>query len=451
VSSKAEALVKTPAQQPPPSAAVPVQLGAAAVAAVVAAHFAADFYAGYTAPLLRYFNEHLRLTQFQTSLLVIPSSLTVLFQPLLGLVSDRMRTRLFVVGGLLLGIAGYGLVLPLAAMAAPGTAYLLAMAGIWAGAIGLAAYHPQGAALAGRSRSGRFGGAVSVFVFSGNLGYGLGILVPPLFIPGRIPWIAALAAVGLAVLLAQMAVPRLRPEDEALTLPPVGATLRQLAEEVRPCFRVLFIFWILVVLRAATLSGFSQFTSIYYGQAHGFSDARGAAVVTAFVLFQALAGLGGTAAAERFGVRRALGLTAAAGGLCLFGALFLSRAGLVAASCVLLVAGGAALGLSIPINVAAGQRLLPRSAALASGIMLGFGWGVGGMLVLPLAGIGDLFGSTWVVLVACAALTVPAAGLTLLLPKDGAASAQTPSPPATPMAGKLGGDSAPPCALLRPA
>ncbi|HOX06520.1 MAG TPA: MFS transporter [Planctomycetota bacterium] len=412
--------VKTAAASP--EHAAPAAVGPGAAAAVILAHFTVDFYAGYTAPLLRYFHEHFGLSQMQTSLLTIPNSLTVLFQPLLGLASDRMRTRLFVVGGLILGVAGYGLVFPLAAMAGPGAGYLLALVGIWAGAIGLACYHPQGAAIAGRSRSGRFGGAVAIFVFSGSLGYGLGILMPPLFIPGRIPWIALLAALGLVALAAQRAVPRLRPEGEALALPSVRSTLRQLAGDLRPHLGLLSLFWMLVVLRAATLIGFQQFTSIHYGGEHAFSDARGAVLVAAFFLVQALAGLGGTAVAERFGVRRVLGLSFALGGALLLGALDLSSAGCVWASCALLVAGGAVLGLSIPINVAAGQRLLPRSAALASGIMLGFGWGVGGMLVPLLAGLGDLFGGTWTVLAASAALCVPAAGLVLLLPRDEAAS-----------------------------
>jgi len=396
----------------------PVQLGAGAVAAVVLAHFVVDFYAGYTAPLLRYFNQAFDLSQIQTSLLAIPGSLMVMCQPILGLVSDRMRTRLFVVGGLLLGTIGYGVVQPLAALAGPGIGYGTALAGIWVGALGLACYHPQGAALAGRSKSGRFGGAVSVFVFCGSLGYGLGILVPPLFFPDRIAWITLLGLLGLGALVAQRAVPRLRPADEALGLPPVMATLRQLRDEVRPAFGVLFVLWLLVVLRAATLMGFQQFTSIYYGREHGFTDAQGALLVAAFFLSQALSGLAGTHAAERFGARRVLALTFAAGGLLLLGALALSRGGLPGTSCILLVGGGAVMGLSVPINVAAGQGLLPRSAALASGIMIGLGWGGGGLLVPLLAGVGDFFGSTWAVLVAAAALALPSALLVLLLPKD---------------------------------
>ncbi len=399
-------------------AAKAATIGTGALAAVIAAHFVIDLYAGYTAPFQRYFHEHFHLTRTQTAALALPSSLVVMFQPLMGLASDRMRTRSFVVGGLFLGMAGYGVAMPLAATAGASTGYWIALAAIWAGAIGLAAYHPQGAALSGRASSDRWGGAIAVFTFSGSLGYGVGILVPPLFIPEHTPWIAVVAVVGLATIVAQRAVPRLRPPGEPLELPRPGEVLGQLFREVRPCLGVLLVFWMLVVLRAATLVSFQQFTSIYYGEAHGFSPGAGAALVAAFFLIQAVAGLAGPRAAALVGNRALLVASFLGGGLLLTSALAIAHAGHLAASCALLVAGGAALGWSIPINVAAGQALLPRSAALGSGIMIGFGWGFGGLLT-PLTGrVADLLHSTEAGLFFAAALTIPAGVLALLVPRD---------------------------------
>jgi len=396
----------------------PVKLGARALAAVVAAHFVVDLYAGYTAPLLRHFHEAFNLSRAQTAALTLPSSLVVVFQPLLGLISDRMRTRAFVVGGLVLGTVGYGLALPLAGLAGAASGYAIALLAIWAGAVGLAAYHPQGAALSGRAPSQRWGGAVAVFTFTGSLGYGLGILVPPLFFPGHIPWITALTALGLAALFAQRAVPRLRPEGETLRLPRPGQILGQLFDQVRPCFGALLVFWLLVVLRAATLMSFQQFTSIYYGEAHQVMPLGGAALVAGFFLVQAFAGLASPRAAARLGRRAVLAISFLSGGAFLAAALAAAHHGWLAASYVLLILGGAALGWSIPINIAAGQNLLPGSAALGSGIMIGFGWGLGGLLT-PLTGkIADACGSTEAGLLFAATLTVPAALLTIFLPRE---------------------------------
>jgi FSR family fosmidomycin resistance protein-like MFS transporter len=401
-----------------------VTLGTGALAAVVAAHFVVDLYGGYTAPLLRHFHETFHLSRAQTAALTLPSSLVVIFQPLLGLVSDRMRTRAFVVGGLILGTVGYGLALPLAGMAGASSGYWIALLAIWVGAIGLAAYHPQGAALSGRAPSERWGGAVAVFTFTGSLGYGLGILVPPIFFPEHIPWITVLTALGLAALVAQRAVPRLRPEAEALDLPRPTEVLGQLLRQIRPCWGVLLIFWLLVVLRAATLMSFQQFTSIYYGEVHKVTPLGGAALVSGFFLVQALAGLASPRAAARMGSRAVLVLSFLSGGAILAAALGAAHGGYLAVSYILLILGGAAMGWSIPLNIAAGQKLLPGSAALGSGIMIGFGWGTGGLLT-PLAGkVADSFGSTEAGLLFAALLAIPAALLALLVPRGGLGNAR---------------------------
>jgi hypothetical protein len=51
--------------------------------------------------------------------------------------------------------------------------------------------------------------------------------------------------------------------------------------------------------------------------------------------------------------------------------------------------------------------------------MIGFGWGVGGMTVPLLAGVGDLVGSTFAVLAVAAGLCLPGALLVLKLPREG--------------------------------
>ena len=214
--------------------------------------------------------------------------------------------------------------------------------------------------------------------------------------------------------------PRLRPEGEELELPRPAEVFGQLLEQVRPCLGPLFIFWLLVVLRSATLMSFQQFTSIYYGEVHLLSPMAGAALVSGFFVVQAAAGLAGPSAAARFGQRGLLVLSFLGGGLCLAGALGAAHVGWLVLSYVLLILGGAAMGWSIPINIAAGQGMLPRSAALGSGIMIGFGWGTGGLLT-PLTGkVADHFGSTEAGLLFATALTVPAALLALAVPREGA-------------------------------
>ena len=53
---------------------------------------------------------------------------------------------------------------------------------------------------------------------------------------------------------------------------------------------------------------------------------------------------------------------------------------------VLLALGGFFLQSTLPVNVTFGQALAPVSAATVSSIMMGFGWGTGGLSV-PLVGM----------------------------------------------------------------
>ncbi|MHC4915384.1 MAG: MFS transporter [Planctomycetota bacterium] len=410
-------------------------LSLGAVAAVIFAHVACDLFPGYVAPLLRYLKSSWELTRFQTALLALPSSLMIMFQPLFGLFADRMRTRAFVVGGLLASALGYGTALPLAGTIGAGSGYWLALAGMWIGAAGVSAYHPQGAALSGCARTGQSGrGPVAYFVFGGTLGYASGLFVPPLFIsePENIKWIPALTAVAAAALACQVFVPRLRPRGEPLRAPRFGEVFSRLVRDVRPVMGPLAVFWLMVVLRAVTVQCFTQFTSIHYDEALGLSDLAGAAAVAGFFMAQALGCPLAAWLAERFGERLVLAVSFLAGGAIIGLSLVFSGRGMTVLSYASLLLGGGVLGCTVPLNVAAGQRLLSGSRALGSGIMIGLGWGVAGLLVPIIARVGDAFGSTAAMLWTSLALCAPGAALCMFLPEVEPPAAPPPEEPEPP-------------------
>ncbi len=408
---------RPPAGSRPPSGRLPA-LGTGAIAAVVFAHLACDLFPGYSAPILRHLKEDWGLSRLETALLTVPVSTVIMLQPLVGLVSDRMRTRAFVVVGLAMSALGYGALLPISSLQPEHIGYWLAMTGMWMGAAGITAYHPQGAALTGRARrsgSGRAG--VALFVFAGTVGYGAGFFVPPLFIePGYTRWIPCLTVLAAAALVSQIFVPRLRPAGEALRRPRVGEILRELCSEVRPVVGPLLVFWLMVVLRGVTLLSFNYFVSIYYRETLGLSSLGGAGVVAGFFMAQALVGPFAARAADRFGERLVLLTSFLGGGALMALALFASLRGWGMASYVLLLAGGGVLGGTVPLNVAAGQRLLKRSAAMGSGIMIGLAWGTGGLIVPLLARLGDHYNSTAVMLGAALTLIIPGALLCVFIP-----------------------------------
>ena len=391
-------------------------------------HYLVDFFAGYSAPFQRHFREIWNLSLLKVALLALPASLMIMLQPVFGLLSDRMRTRAFVVGGIITAVAGCGLALPLAAFCGSFYGYLLALAGITVGAAGIAAYHPQGAAFSGRGLGTRSGRAVAFFIFGGTAGFATGLFIPSLFFPEEpggvdyIAWMPCLAVLGLAALAFQTVLPRLRPKGERIVAPPVRDVLAGLVSEIRPHFRVVLVLWLMVVLRSTALKTFTQFASIYAGEELNLSARAGAALLAGFFLVQALSGVGGTRIGEKLGERRTLAISFLTGSLALVGALAAVHYGWggPAAFYVLVFLGGTMLGGTTPLNVHAGQRVLKRSTALASGIMIGFGWGAAGLLIPVLGYIGDLFGGPRYTLLAGALLALPGALLALLLPAESA-------------------------------
>jgi MFS transporter, FSR family, fosmidomycin resistance protein len=402
----------------PASSRLPA-LGSKAVATVILAHLVVDLFPGYCAPMQRHLKEAWDLSLLETALLVIPGSVILLLQPIFGLLSDRMRTRAFVAAGLLASAIGYGAALPLAASQPKSSGYLLALLGIWLGSLGVAAYHPQGAALSGgvaRGGSGRKG--VAMFVLMGTIGYAAGMMLPPLFDSYQsIHLTPLLALLALPMLALQLLVPRLRPKGEKLSLPPLGKSLLNLREEIRPVFKPLLLCWLMVVIRAVTLCTFSQFVSIHFKELHEYNPLTGALLIAGFFMIQAITGPIAAHLADKIGEKLILTLSFVLGGLLLGAALLVSSVGHPLSACALILCGGGIMGGTVPLNVAGGQRLLRRSAAVGSGIMIGLGWGIGSLLVPLMAGIGDIFGgSSTVTLAVATAWALPGAALALLAP-----------------------------------
>jgi FSR family fosmidomycin resistance protein-like MFS transporter len=133
-------------------------------------HFTIDSYSSFFAPLLPLLVAKLGLSLTRVGLLVALSSLaSSLAQPLFGLISDRMRHPWFIGFGPLtaaLFISALGL--------APTYGVLIAL--LMLGGLGVAAFHPQAASLAGEVSSRRSMG-MALFVTGGTLGFSIGPLL----------------------------------------------------------------------------------------------------------------------------------------------------------------------------------------------------------------------------------------------------------------------------------
>ena len=133
-----------------------------------AAHFFIDAYASMLGVFLPFLRESLNLTLTEAGLLggalVFSSSL---MQPLYGYLADHLRHKAFAA----LGPAISGIFICSLGIA-PNFYALLVL--VILGGVGIAAFHPQGAAVTREVSDKRPGFEMSVFITGGMIGYGIG-------------------------------------------------------------------------------------------------------------------------------------------------------------------------------------------------------------------------------------------------------------------------------------
>jgi FSR family fosmidomycin resistance protein-like MFS transporter len=283
-----------------------------------------------------------------------------------GRLADRWRPRVLVMAGPILSVS----VLSLIGLA-PTPAVLAVI--LIVGGLGAAAFHPPAAALAHRLGGDRPGLAMSVYITGGTLGFSFG---PLMFAPFAerfgLTWTPLLALPGLAVIaffLSRVPPMPLHPSS--------SGGLRTL----RPYAKPLGLLYVIVVLRTLTAISFSTFVPVMLTR-RGLSVGQAGMAVALYLLASGLGGFFGGPTADRFGAKKVIALSLVLATPFLVAAPFFTGWPFVA----LLALGGFFLQSTLPVNVTFAQALAPVSAATVSSIMMGFGWGTGGLSV-PIVGM----------------------------------------------------------------
>lgn len=338
-----------------------------------AAHALNDGYGSFLVALMPLLIDRFGLSLAMAGLLSsVRGTMASFTQPLVGLAADRFGPRWLVLLGPALTCTAMALLGVLPSYTA--LAVALGLAGL-----GSAAFHPAAAALAGSAGEGRRGLAVSVFSAGGTIGVAVG---PPL--------IAALVGTfGLGV-------------TPALLLPAwglVGLLVWRMPRVVRglrevglrlhthPQARQLVRLWTIAVLREFAGMSYITFLSVLWVR-RGAGVTTGGLSLTVFALSGALGGVIGGRLSDRFGRRRVI--VGALLSSIPFLYLFLITDGVQ--SMVTLALGGLLLLASNPVSVAFAQELFPEHRGMVSGLVMGFAWGVGSLLITLVGYLGDLLG-----------------------------------------------------------
>ena len=338
------------------------------------AHFCVDLYSSGLSsfqPLL-VDKLHLSLTQagLLGGMLTLSSSVA---QPLYGMLSDRFHSRMFTV--LAPAMAG---VFITALGIAPTFGWALGL--VVLGGAGIASFHPQGSAWATASVKDSHGRWMAIFISAGTLGWALGpsllTAVITRFQFESVIWTAIPGLAATALLF--------------LALPPYerGTAKKFDIGPLRAVWKPLFLLYMAVFVRSVVQQTYTQFLPLYLHRERGFSLPEAAHSLTAYLVAGAIGGFVGGNLSDRLGARKVI-LWSFAGSVP-FLALFYATTGWV--SLAGLIAGGLILLFTIPVNVVVAQKLVPSQAGTISALMMGFAWGMAGLIFIPLTGwISDQF------------------------------------------------------------
>jgi FSR family fosmidomycin resistance protein-like MFS transporter len=350
--------------------------------ALAVGHGTVDVYGSFLVPLFPLFavkfGLSLTLVGTLASILTIADGIS---QPLFGYLGDRMRRPWMVMVapvsvGLATGVMGLA------------TGYWMLALFLMLAGMGRSAYHPQAAAAITQYAGPRKGLSMSLFTAAGNVGFASGpLLATALVALSGLPGTLYSIPLGLMItaLLYALVFQDARFRPPSWSPPPLRAVLGDLRSQMGMFSRL----WSIVVLRSLTYFSLFTFLPIVFAR-HGLSAISTGALVSLFLYGGALGGILGGWLSDRLGER-----TVIVGSLALsFPALQLALLLEGALGTFLLMIGGFWLLASAPVTIALAQRFAPLAIATVSSLMLGLGWGIGGLMVTPVGVMADHVGPT---------------------------------------------------------
>jgi FSR family fosmidomycin resistance protein-like MFS transporter len=376
---------------PPDSAAVALPAPAAAsvdrakpdmrlLSLLALGHMVVDINQGSLAVILPFIKDALRLSYTATGFIVLMANITSsIIQPLFGFFADKTARRWLLPLSVFLSSLGL-------ALTGLAPTYGVVLALVMVTGFGVAAYHPEGYRTATAVAGARKATGVSIFSTGGNIGIALG---PPL-VTALLTTFGLIGSLGMlvpGVLVAGLLLAVL----PLLSAPAPSAARAQAgragAETMVGAMSLLIL---VVAIRSWTQLGFTTFLPFYWKEVlHG--DPRLVGTLLAVFLGAGVVGtLVAGPIADRVGVRRyvvsvfLLAVPPAVAFLFVEGVLVF----------VLLAILGFVLVSTFTVSVVLGQAYLPRNPGMASGLIVGFAIGAGGLGASALGWVADHWGLT---------------------------------------------------------
>jgi len=331
------------------------------ISALSFAHLLNDWYMNYIQTLLPFLvmaGLGVSKGAFLVSAFTITSSI---LQPVFGYLVDQRNQRWMVYVGTLwmavlisfIGVIDYY----------PLMVVIAALAGL-----GTAAFHPQASAMVSGVSGNRKGFFQACFTAAGNIGWALTPLMVVPFVQRYgldLTPVYILPGVVVALLLWFFAPRGL--SKAKIAPPPLLEVLREAWAELTKVVTV-------VAFRSLAYFGLIAFLPLYL-QSTNVSLVTSSKMLFVMLFAGAMGGIAGGYFSDRIGRKAVIVISLLVASPLFY--LFITTSGLL--SYVWLALAGAALLASFSVTVVVAQEIISKNAAMASGLMLGFGVGIGGL------------------------------------------------------------------------
>lgn len=354
-------------------------------------HLIVDLAQGVLPILMPLLSEKLSLSYFQVGTVALAFTFSsAIIQPAFGVFSDRYSMPWLMPLGLFL--SGFGMALTGVASSYGFLLFVVLLSGI-----GLAGYHPEGSKLAHYvSDESKAGASMAVFSVGGNIGFGLGPILA-IFILG-FSGLDSIYGVAVPGVLGALLFMFLLPNFKRILKEKVSKKKEGLEkDESKGKTRVgsLILLMLYVVVRSWMHYGLIYFIPFY------FSDFSGVAkpeyLISTFLIAGAVGTVLGGPFADRFGGRNGLLVSMVISMAAVYPFLYLHGKYIHLMAFIV----GAALISTFSTTLVFGQRLLPQNIGLASGLLLGFGVGMGSVGVTLLGAVADYAGLPVIMNIIC--------------------------------------------------
>ena len=346
-------------------------------------HLVVDIYQGALPATLPFIKDKLGLSYAATGLILMASNFTSsILQPVFGYVSDRKAMAYLLPTGLAAAGVGFSM-LPFAG-SLPLALFFVVVSGL-----GVAAYHPEGYKTAHFFTGERAATGMSFFSVGGNIGFSLG----PIFSIFIIEYLGFpfLPAIVLPALLCTGAIIVSRKTIMVPVATHGDVSKRDAAGVSTAAYVSLGMVILIVVMRSWTQIGLMTYIPFYYINYLKGDPIFAGKLVFVFLFCGAAGTLIGAPIADRFGHRLFLWVSMFLSTITL---PFIFVPAIQNSAFLFLVLGfqGMLLVSTFSVTIVMAQKLLPGKLGIASGLMVGFAIGTGGIGVTILGLVADNYG-----------------------------------------------------------